>query len=267
MSPVAAAAARLLGIAVIGERALSGGSLSTVVALDLIDGRCAVAKPGGTARAEAAMLTAIDASGAPAPDIFAVDDDLLIIERLDNDGRLIKTWVDLACILAKLHKVHGDHYGWHRDHRFGIVIVPNGSHDNWPDFWAEHRVACHLPYLDVLIARRIEKLAADLHNRLPAHPTRALLHGDLWGGNIMVAHGRVSGLIDPACYYGDREVDAAMLTLFDNPPPHFFDALAFEPGWRDRQPIYRLWPLLVHLRLFGPSYTNQVTETLSSIGV
>ncbi|SDD58247.1 Fructosamine kinase [Sphingomonas sp. YR710] len=59
----------------------------------------------------------------------------------------------------------------------------------------------------------------------------------------------------------------AMLTLFDHPPPDFFEALGLEAGWRERQPIYRLWPLLVHLRLFGSGYAGSVSGALRSLGV
>jgi len=95
----------------------------------------------------------------------------------------------------------------------------------------------------------------------------SLLHGDLWGGNILGNAGQVVGLIDPACYYGDREVDFAMLTLFDNPPNPFFEAAGLEAGWRERLDAYRLWPLLVHLRLFGTSYVPHVVGCLDRLGV
>jgi fructosamine-3-kinase len=77
----------------------------------------------------------------------------------------------------------------------------------------------------------------------------------------------VAALIDPACYHGHREVDIAMLTLFDHPPEAFFAALSLEPGWRERLPVYRLWPLLVHLRLFGESYRGAVDRALAACGV
>ena len=48
----------------------------------------------------------------------------------------------------------------------------------------------------------------------PPRRRAALLHGDLWTGNILVRDGRLVALIDPACYYGHAEVDLAMLCLF-----------------------------------------------------
>jgi Fructosamine kinase len=88
--------------------------------------------------------------------------------------------------------------------------------------------------------------------RLPL--TFGLLHGDLWGGNILVTGDQVSGLIDPACYHGHTEVDLAMLGLFDQPNAAFCEAYGLlEPGHDERTPINLLWPAFVRLRLFVPA--------------
>jgi fructosamine-3-kinase len=90
----------------------------------------------------------------------------------------------------------------------------------------------------------------------------------MWGGNVLVAGKKVSGLIDPACYYGHVEVDLGMLTLFDRPDAAFYDAYGrLEPGLEERLTIYRLWPALVHLRLFGSGYRPMVERFLSAAGV
>ena len=84
----------------------------------------------------------------------------------------------------------------------------------------------------------------------------------------MVSGGRVSGLIDPACYHGHGEVDLAMLSLFDAPIAAFFkDYGAPEPGHDERAPIYTLWPALVHLRLFGANYQAMVERLLRATAV
>ena len=102
---------------------------------------------------------------------------------------------------------------------------------------------------------------------LPAKPPAALLHGDLWSGNVLFHGGQLAALIDPACYHGDREVDFAMLQVFGNPPDAFFAASELDPGWRERVPAYQLWPMLVHLRLFGNAYRSRVESLLSACGV
>ena len=258
-------AATLLGVRVSGAAALSGGDLSAVHRLRLADGGSAIAKQGHLVSEEAVMLEAIAASGAPAPAVLALADDLLLIEEMPNDAHVAGSWDHLAETLNTLHASIGHGYGWPSDYAFGRVAIPNGATQGWPTFWAERRLRCHLPHLPAALARRLERLADRLPDLLPEHPAPALLHGDLWGGNVLVSGGRVTALIDPASYHGHREVDAAMLTLFDAPTPRFFDALALETGWQARQPIYRLWPLLAHLRLFGSSYAGAVEAALTEV--
>ena len=262
----AEAAARLLGRPVTSARQLSGGDLSSVFRLTLEEGGTLIAKQAPTAGAEAAMLRAIAATGAPAPQVVAADTEWLLMEEIAHDRGVEAAWGDLADVLARLHAIEAPHFGWSTDHAFGAVQIENGWCADWPVFWANRRLRCHLPFLRPELGRRIEHLADRIDELLPRRPRPVLLHGDLWGGNILIHGTRIAALIDPACYHGDREVDVAMLTLFDRPPPSLFAALGLEPGWRKRQPVYRLWPLLVHLRLFGDSYAGSVASALAANG-
>lgn len=270
-------AAMLLGTEVVSASLCHGGDLSRVIRIGLACGGTVIAKTGPAPRVEAAMLRAIAAAGAPAPAVLAVDDQLLVLECLADTGRPDDAWGALGRALATLHACRGDGYGWPDDYAFGPLAIvnqmsraghPASSDPDWPGFWAACRLAVHLPALDPPLARRIERLIASLHDRLPAHPPAALLHGDLWGGNILVANGRITGLIDPACYHGAAEVDIAMLGLFNTPTPAFFEAYGPPaPGHDQRLAIYRLWPALVHLRLFGAGYRPMVTGLLDRLGV
>jgi fructosamine-3-kinase len=266
-SRLAVAAATLLGGELVEVTALPGGDLSQIVRLRLRDGRVAVAKGGPHPRAEAAMLAAIAASGAPAPAVLAVTDDTLVLEALPENGTASDAWDELAAVLARLHAATGDSYGWADDYAFGAVRIVNTATDDWPSFWAQHRLLVHAADVPAPLARRIERLAAGLGERLPERPRAALLHGDLWTGNVLVAGGRVSGLIDPACYYGHVEVDLAMLALFARPSRSFFARYgALDAGSGARLPIYQLWPALVHLRLFGRGYEPLVERLLAAAG-
>jgi fructosamine-3-kinase len=269
-------AAGLLGARLARARPIAGGDLSEVVAIDLDDGREAVVKSGPAPAIEAGMLEAIATTGAPVPAVLACDDAVLVLERLPNQGRIDDAWRDLGAALAKLHAPRRDggtppaapEYGWPVDYAFGKVAIENARTDTWPEFWAERRLANQLAYLPPAVAARLESLAADLANRLPAEPPAALLHGDLWGGNILADAGRISGLVDPACYCGHAEVDFAMLRLFGQPGREFLDAYGtLAPGCEQRLPIYQLWPALVHLRLFGSAYRSMVERMLSEAGV
>jgi fructosamine-3-kinase len=265
MDALAEKAAALLGSALSRTETLGGGDLSQILRIRLADGREAVVKNGPAPRVEAAMLRAIAASGAPAPAVLAEDDELLAIEPLPRGGNLSRAWASLGAALAKLHGTLGERYGWPVNYAFGSVIIGNGWSDDWPRFWAERRLLVHAGQIPSALARRIEALAADLPGRLPPRPAPSLLHGDLWGGNVLVSGDRVSALIDPACYYGHAEVDFAMLCLFDRPDPVFYDAYGpVDPGHGERLPIYQLWPALMHLRLFGNSYRPLIERLLAA---
>lgn len=267
MTGLAERAAALLGGVVRSAAPLQGGDLSRIFRITLQDGRVAVVKNGPAPRTEASMLHAMAVAGAPTPAVFAVDDAALVMAQAATDGSIETAWHGLGTMLAKLHGATGTLYGWREDYAFGAVAIDNTPHPDWPIFWAERRLLTHASHVAPSIAHRLENLAGSLQDRLPAHPDAALLHGDLWGGNILVAHGRVTALIDPACYYGHAEIDLAMLCLFDHPGPAFFDAYgAPAPGHEDRRPIYQLWPALVHLRLFGQTYRGLVERLLTEAG-
>jgi len=268
MTSLAEHGAVLLNGRLAGSKALGGGSLSQLVEITLRDGRRAVVKTGPEPRAEAAMLKAIRASGSPAPEVLAADDRVLVITLLPGSSGVGSAWRDLGHVLAHLHQTKGFYYGWERDYAFGAVDIVNRPAEDWPSFWGDHRLLTSAQAVGAVIARRLERLAADLHNRLPARPEPSLLHGDLWGGNVMTDGARVTGLIDPACYWGHGEVDIAMLMMFDRPDRAFFSAYgALEAGSVERLAIYRLWPALVHLRLFGDSYRALVEQLLDQLGV
>ena len=268
MNDFVEAGAKLLGGAVRRVHTLRGGDLSRLALLTLADGREAIVKEGASPQTEAEMLHAIAETGAPAPKVLAVNDEALVLEVLPTGGSLHGAWASLGSALATLHARRGDRYGWETDYAFGPVVVHNGWSEDWVKFWAEQRLLVNVAHIPAALGRRLEKLAADLSNRLPQRPSPSLLHGDLWSGNVLVDDNHVSGLIDPACYFGHGEVDIAMLMLFDRPLGAFYAAYgALEPGHDERLVIYRLWPALVHLRLFGSGYQSLVERLLSAAGV
>jgi fructosamine-3-kinase len=268
MNDLAEQGAALLGGRLRHAQPLGGGSLSTLLRIVLEDGRDAIVKTGPAPRVEARMLEALREAGVPAPDVYAVNDAVLLIAVLPSEGGVGTVWSDLGTVLHKLHACHAARYGWDEDYAFGPVAITNRWSGDWPLFWAEHRLLCHLRSVGSSVAQRLEHLCSDLYNRLPKAPTASLLHGDLWGGNVLVRGEVVSGLIDPACYFGHSEVDIAMLQMFDHPGKAFFSAYGeLEPGHSERLKIYRLWPALVHLRLFGSGYRPLVERLLSELGV
>ncbi len=257
--------AALLGEAVAALAPLHGSDLSEVSEVTLASGRRVVAKRGPMAAAEARMLRAIARTGCPAPRVIATDETVFVMEYLEEGAR--PEWGAVGTGLRKLHAATGAQYGWPEDYAFGPVAIPNAPADDWPAFWAERRLLAAPDALPGDIRTRVERLAARLAGLLPQRPRPALLHGDLWGGNVLHGAG-TAWLIDPACYYGDPEVDLAMLHLFGRPGAGFADAYGPLPaGWQGRRPVYQLWPALVHLRLFGPGYRGMVEGLLTACDV
>ena len=89
---------------------------------------------------------------------------------------------------------------------------------------------------------------------------------------MLFRSGKIAGLVDPAIYYGDREIELAFGTLFGDLTPAFFDRYGeifpIQPGFfEERRDLYNLYPLLVHVRLFGGSYVGSVDRILTRFGV
>lgn len=247
---------------------LAGGDLSEVLLLRRPDGRCTVAKSGPAIGTEAAMLRQLAGLGIPVPAVEGEHGDILLLEHVDNDRVLSPAaWASIGRSLAALHAHEGELYGWPVDYALGTVALDNRQRQNWPVFWAEQRLVATARTLDRPWRDRVAAVAARMADMLPSHPQPSLLHGDLWGGNILVRDGQLVALIDPACYYGHAEVDLAMLSLFDAPPAEFDEAYgALEAGWEDRRAVYQLFPALVHLRLFGATYAPMADRLLEALG-
>jgi len=265
-------AARLIGEAGSFEASpLGGGDLSEIWQLRFDDERSVVVKLGAHSPVEAGMLEALRQSGARTPQVLAVQADLLVLEyvtlrRLDAQG-----WRVLGRSLARLHQApQPSRYGWDQDYAFGPMALRNGWTADWRLFWAEHRLRSCLDFLPRELAARVNHLAGTLDRFLPQTPRPALLHGDLWGGNILISSAS-SGqeeavLIDPACVIGDASADFAMLTLFSAPPAGFWQSYGPLPeGYERAIGVYRLFPALVHYRLFGASYLGMVTALLDAL--
>ncbi|MGZ8997264.1 MAG: fructosamine kinase family protein [Allosphingosinicella sp.] len=257
-----------IGVPVESLERLAGGDLSEVLLVRRPDGQLSVAKGNASSAAEAAMLRTMAAAGVPIPAVEAEYDDVLLIEYVENDGLFsARTWADIGDQIACLHARTGESFGWPVDFSIGTVQLDNREASVWPRFWGEQRLVSAVSVIDRPWRERVEHLVARLDDHLPASPAPALLHGDLWSGNMLVRDGHLAALIDPACYYGHHEVDLAMICLFGVPEDSFWDSYgALEPGWRNRRPIYQLFPALVHMRLFGTIYAPLVDRLLSEVG-
>ncbi|CAL9282723.1 hypothetical protein SUDANB148_00652 [Streptomyces sp. SudanB148_2056] len=268
-----AVAARLTGRAVTGGRPLSGALAEA--ALD--DGRTVVVKraeEAEAARAEAAGLRWLAEAGAPpVPRVHGREGAWLVLDRLAQGRPGREAALRFGRELAGLHAAGAPAFGAPPpggpvEAFIGLAPMRNVTGDDWPSWYAEHRV---LPYLRRAVdagttgageAAVVERVCARLPELAgPAEPP-ARLHGDLWSGNVLWgADGRVR-LIDPAAHGGHRETDLAMLALFGCPLldavlEGYQEVAPLAEGWRERVGVHQLFPLLVHAVLFGRGYAGQ----------
>lgn len=266
MDPISAAIVEAFGAAPAAMTRLQGGDLSEVWRVRLASGREVVAKTGPLVLREGRMLEAIAATGAPAPAVLATTRDMLLLDYLPETRPGAESWAALGAGLARLYGAQGRQYGWSVDFGFGPVAIDNSRSDDWQSFWAQNRLLAGDGDDLAGLRPRLEALCARLPDLIPSAPPKALLHGDLWTGNVLFTDASAY-LIDPACYHGDPEVDLAMLELFGTPHPAFYEAHGTPAGdWPTRRAVYQLWPALVHLRLFGAGYRGMVEDRLAFLG-
>lgn len=262
---------------------LAGGDINQVFRLEAANGQVWLAKicldaPKHFFAAEARGLQELRTARAlRVPEVFAVDAEGILLEWLEPAaGAEREQGAELGRGLAHLHRMTRDRYGFEENNFIGMLPQNNPWQPSWIDFYREARL---LPQMELAAQKgrfgsNRRRLADRLLDRLPewideAEVEPSLLHGDLWGGNwLATRHG--PALIDPAVCYGDREMDLAMSRLFGGFPPEFYRAYNEEfpvrPGHQDREALYQLYYLLVHLNLFGESYGPAVDRILRRYG-
>ncbi len=207
------------------------------------------------------------AAHAPVPRVVAVTARALVMERVD--GRPGAP-VSLAAVLDRLHDVTAARFGFEEDTAIGGLVQRNPWTASWPAFFAEHRLLAFVDALPPPLARRLEALARRIDEVIDAPDRPRLVHGDLWSGNVLCKGGDVVALVDPAPCFCDAELDLSLLDLFGADGafwPAYFERRPPRPGRDVRARVYRLWPLMVHVRLFGGGYVADVDATLRSLGL
>lgn len=236
--------------------------------------------PPGMFSAEARGLQLLARSRAVrVPQVFAAAD-----AGSDHPGYIVLEWLeaaprrqaaDLAELgeqLAAMHAVSADYYGLDHDNYIGTTPQINTPNTDWIAFYREQRLRFQLDlavrngYLPGARRRGLERLLerlADLLAGIERQP--ALIHGDLWGGNLLPT-GKQTALIDPAVYFADREAELAYTQLFGSFDPRFYAgyraAWPLPAGYEDRRDLYNLYHLLNHLNIFGESYAGHVDAVI-----
>ena len=193
----------------------------------------------------------------------------LIMNYIEIGSNL--NWAIFGEKLAQLHHIKGKYFGLDYNNYIGTLVQANTQSDVWIEFYAEHRLLAlstiardqglfekkHCVWMEILCQKLDEIIPK-------CNPS--LIHGDLWSGNLL---SNISGqpvLIDPSVYFGHPEMDWAMLGLFGNYPKLAMNCYQeinpLENGFNKRRDIHQLYPLLVHLILFGKGYLSGILNTL-----
>ncbi|MFA8299130.1 MAG: fructosamine kinase family protein [Hyphomicrobiales bacterium] len=196
----------------------------------------------------------------------------LLLEMIEAGKPLNDFFTEFGKQLARLHSNTSTTFGLDHDNYIGSLNQYNKQHDNWSDFFVTERLeplvenAVSSGNIPSSIINRFTSLFYKLDNIFPTEKP-SLLHGDLWNGNYIVDKKGNPVLIDPAVYYGHREMDISMSLLFGGFSPEFYnsynDILPMEKGWQDRVEVCNIYPLLVHIILFGSSYLEPIKRTLT----
>ncbi|MBP6386266.1 MAG: fructosamine kinase family protein [Pseudarcicella sp.] len=201
-----------------------------------------------------------------------LDKEYLMIEFMSSSFNKDNYWEDFGHKLALLHQNTNTQFGLDFDNYIGVQKQTNDWMENGVDFFIQKRLKAQIDIAnyDRKISKplndKFENLFQKLHNIIP-NDKPSLLHGDLWSGNVMTNPQGEAALIDAACYYGLREAELAFTTMFGGFETSFYEAYnstyPIPKGFSERIPIYNLYPLLVHVNLFGGGYLDAVEKIVS----
>lgn len=196
----------------------------------------------------------------------------LLLENISEAKRAADYWKNFGAGLAQLHQTSANTFGLDHNNYIGSLRQFNSQKTSWVEFFTELRLGTQLKLardegrIDNRLSKKFDILLNKMSDLL-MEESPSLLHGDLWGGNIMTNEKGQPSLIDPAAYFGNREIDIAMTSLFggfDNIfLDHYNEVFPLLAGYADRLDLYNLYPLLVHVNLFGGGYAARVESIVS----
>ena len=185
----------------------------------------------------------------------------LVLKFIESGVRQRHFWQSFGHKLAAQHNHSNPQFGLGYNNYIGSLTQQNTYTSNWIDFFINQRIVPQLQLakkanlMPVQILNQFENLFKKLNSLLP-QLSPSLAHGDLWSGNFIVGNNGEPVLIDPAAYYGNREMELAYTRLFGGFDEEFYAAYSevfplTKDFYREREDIYNLYHLLVHLNLFG----------------
>lgn len=202
--------------------------------------------------------------------IITEEKQFLILEYLEKKVSNGAFFEGLGSGLAALHQIKGKQFGFKENNYLGSEPQLNSFCDSWEVFFSEQRLHPLVKWcydqklISSGILRSFENLYKKLNSIFPKDEP-CLLHGDLWNGNVMNTT-KGPSIYDPAVYYGHREMDIAMTRLFGGFDEGFYTSYGqifpLEKSYKERTDICNLYPLLVHVKLFGGGYLSEVLSII-----
>jgi len=270
-----------IDVRIIKTLPLSGGSINEAFLLETNSGNYflkynhASAYPGMFEQEALGLELLLEAGEIRVPEVITSGESgnysFLLLEYLDAAGKRSDFWATFGRRLAALHRHSAETFGLDHNNYIGSLKQYNNQHQLWTDFFREERLLVQIEMAGKsgLMSSNMRQAFENLFKRLdeifPKEPP-SLIHGDLWSGNYMVDEKGEACIIDPAVYFGFREMDIGMSRLFGVFGNEFYEAYdeawPMAPGWRERIEICNLYPLMVHVNLFGAGYLGSVESIL-----
>jgi len=195
----------------------------------------------------------------------------ILMEYLETGSKTPVAMQKLGLQLAQMHRNTSSDFGFEKDNYMGSLPQSNRNHQTWKSFFVEERLkpmvklAFDAAFIDQKLVSDFESLYQKL-GELFEEEKPSLIHGDLWGGNYLISSEDKPYFIDPAVSFGFREFDLAMTYLFGGFSADFYKAyqeeFPLQTDWQERIDLWNLYPLLLHLNLFGTGYLGQVKSAL-----
>lgn len=260
-----------------------GGNFNLAVRVKLQEGEFFIKWNQGDHRglfeAEAKNVTLIQETNAiQVPRVIGVgileEKEYLMMECIPTGIKRMDYWQDFGQKLASLH-AHSSTLGHGLDYQnyMGAALQENTWNTDGIQFLIQNRIkkqvdiALYNRKINSLMEEKFNRLYENLPSLIPSEKS-ALIHGELWSGNAMINENGSITLVDPCCYYGFREAELAFTTMFGGFEKVFYEAYhevyPIEKGFHERIPLYNLYPLMVHVNLFGEGYLPAVEKILNN---
>lgn len=257
-----------------------GGDINSAYKLSTNHGEFFVKENDGTRFPKMFMkesngLKTLTQSPFKVPQVILEKENFLVLEWLEKEREEpIEYWRKRGTSLAELHQITNENFGFSEDNYIGSLPQINTRKENWSAFFIENRLEYQVKLglddgrISKDLVMKFEKLYYKFENLFPIEKP-SLLHGDLWSGNVMNVIGNTPAIFDPAVYFGHREMDLAMTKLFGGFHRGMYEAYQvsnpLEVGFEERVGLCNLYPLMVHVNLFGGAYEVQVNQILNRL--